>query len=259
MGYTAADTAAFDRYYRDIYTDRWEALRVALAAPGTPVAFSSGLTQPYYLDEASLVAATALQVVPGESVLDMCAAPGGKTLVLATALGGTGLLVSNDRSSQRRVRLRSVIENHLDQAHQSIIRITSHDASKWGLYEQQAYDAVLLDAPCSSERHVLASDKAMKEWSPSKTKHVAVQQFAMLAAALEAVRIGGRILYSTCSISPMENERVIGKLFERRGGRVEQIPYSAGGSEQLEYGSIMLPDRAGGRGPLFFCLLRRTA
>jgi len=140
-----------------------------------------------------------------------------------------------------------------------MVTVTGHDATRWGLHEQSTYDAVLLDAPCSSERHVLQDAKALSQWSSARTKRLAVQQFAMVAAALEAVRPGGHILYSTCSISPSENEAVIEKLEKKRAGRYEEIAVDAPYAQALGHGKIILPDTANGRGPLYFCLLRKTA
>lgn len=232
-------------------------LREALLQPTNPIAFSEGLSQPYFLDEGSVIAAQSLPITDGDTVLDMCAAPGGKSLVLATRLKTRGTLVSNDRSRQRRFRLRKVLDQHLTLHVRQRVSITSHDASRWGLYEQKQYDAVLLDAPCSSERHVLQDIKALSQWSPARTKHLAIQQFAMLAAALEAVKIGGYILYCTCSISITENEGIIEKLGKKRAGRFEEIPILESFAEQASHGSIIMPDTAKGRGPLYYCLLRR--
>ncbi len=226
--------------------------------PSNPIALTQGLLKPYYLDEASLLAASLLPVKEGDSVLDMCAAPGGKTLVLALKLQGTGSLVSNDRSATRRGRLKNVIEEHLSPAMRKNITVTGHDASRWGLYQQMAYDHILLDAPCSSERHVLNDPQALAQWSPARPKRLAVQQFAMLAAALEAVQVGGTILYSTCAIAPCEDAGVIQKLVEKRSGRFELLDIDVPYSEPCAYGSIILPDTAQGRGPLYFCHLRRT-
>lgn len=223
------------------------------------VALGFPLLQPYFLDEASKLAADILPVHKGDSVLDMCAAPGGKTLVLATKLAGTGSLVSNDRSATRRARLRTVLEDHLPQELRQNIIVTGHDASRWGLHEQEAYDHVLLDAPCSSERHVLNAPQALGEWSASRPKRLSVQQFAMLAAALEAVKIGGTVLYSTCAIAPIEDEQVIAKLFDKRKDRFELLETDVAFAEKRTYGSIILPDTAEGRGPLYFCHLRRLA
>lgn len=259
MGVPRKITPSFDAFYTALYGDRWPSLRTALSQPREPVEFSSGLLHPYYLDEGSLLAVGQLPVLDGDTVLDMCAAPGGKSLVLATKLPHTGTLVSNDRSSQRRIRLRRVLDEHLPHSIRERVTVTSHDATRWGLYEQNVYDSVLLDAPCSSERHVLQDPKALAQWSPARTKHLAIQQFAMLAAALEAVKIGGYILYSTCSISPHENEAIIAKLEKKRQGKFEEIALDLPIAEQLSHGSIIMPDRYEGRGPLYFCLLRRVA
>ena len=249
----------FDRYYQALYPERWPVLRHALMEERSPIALTEGLTQPYWLDEASLLAAQSLGVEKGDAVLDMCAAPGGKTLVLALALDGDGSLVANDRSSERRSRLRRVITDHLDERQRSVITVTSHDATKWSLYEREAYDKILLDAPCSSERHVLSDARALGMWSPSRPRRLATTQFAMLAAALEAVKIGGKILYCTCSINAGENEDVIEKLHGRRAGRFVEEPVDLAGSERRQWGQIILPDTADGKGPLYLSLIRRIS
>ncbi len=249
----------FDSYYSQLYQERWETLKQALLVEKQPIAFSEHLIKPYYLDEASVIAAKMLGVEDSDAVLDMCAAPGGKTLVLASLLKEGGTLVSNDRSSERRRRLKLVIAQHLDEQTQQRITVTAHDATKWSLYEKDAYDRILLDAPCSSERHVLTDPKALAMWTPARPKHLAITQFAMLASALEAVKVGGYILYSTCSINPMENEEVVEKLFTRRQGRAACIPTSNSFTEQRSYGSIVMPDAQEGKGPLYFCLLRRLS
>jgi len=259
MGSTIPGAQRFEAYYQELYQDRWEGLRNALAQETEPRPFNQGLIKPYYLDEGSILAASLLPINQGDSVLDMCAAPGGKSLVLASKLAGSGSLLCNDRSSQRRGRLKKVLDEHLPSEWRTIVSISSHDATRWGLHQQEAYDAILLDAPCSSERHVLKDSSALSQWSPARTKHLAVQQFAMLAAALEAVRTGGYILYSTCAISSAENEGVMAKLQLKREGRFEELKVAVLGAERLEYGQIILPDTCGGKGPMYFCLLRRLS
>jgi len=240
--------AAFDRHFSSVYGDRWPGLREALAAPGRPEAHLDGLVKPYYLDGASVRAAQALGVQPGDEVLDMCAAPGGKTLVLALALAGTGRLVSNDRSSDRRGRLKRVIAEHLPEAWQANVTVTGFDATRWGLHEQNAYDRILLDAPCSSERHLVHSPAHLAEWSPNRTKTLAQQALAMLCGALEALKPGGRLLYSTCSISPEENEGLLERFAAKRPGQFTVLSQS-----------LVLPDQADGEGPLFSALLEKAA
>lgn len=247
----------FNNYYENLFGSRWETLKQALIKEKSTVEYSNNLTKPYFLDEASLFCANLLEIEKDDNVLDMCAAPGGKTLVLASKLAGTGHLVSNDRSSKRRARLHNVIEEHLPTEYKNNINITAHDSTKWGLYEQEVYDKILLDAPCSSERHVLSDPSYLNQWSLNRPKHLSFQQFAMLAGALEAVKVGGIILYSTCAITPLEDEEVIRKLFKKREGRFELINFNCDIAEDREYGKIVLPDTSDNRGPLYFCLIRR--
>ena len=162
----------FFDYYEKLFGDRWPALLESLKGEGCAMElrFGEGL-EPYFLDEASVFAAKALGVEPGDDVLDMCAAPGGKTLVIASQLNGEGSLQSNDRSPDRRLRLQHVIENSLPENWRSVIKVTGYDGMKFGLHKKECFDKVLLDAPCSSDRHVLNSPahlRTMKPpWQPS--------------------------------------------------------------------------------------------
>jgi 16S rRNA C967 or C1407 C5-methylase (RsmB/RsmF family) len=257
---------SFDDHYSQLFGERWPELRASLqqdpvhaellSLPGCP---GAQLLKPYFLDPASLAAAMALGVQPGDSVLDLCAAPGGKTLVLALALQGRGRLVSNERSATRRGRLRRVLEEHLSSDLRAPVEVQGHDATRWGLHEQGVYDRVLLDAPCSSERHVLNDPTHLAKWGPARSRHLAATQHAMLCAALDAVRVGGTILYSTCALAPLENDRVIDRLAKKRGDRfrVESIPHLCG--EQSEHGLQVWPDRCQGQGPICMVCLTRSA
>lgn len=247
----------FEDYYREIYKERWDALKASLLEKKDTQIEIPGLASPYYVDEASYLTAGLLPITEGMNVLDMCAAPGGKTLVLALKLNGTGTLTSNDRSPDRRARLRKSISDCLTEKDRANIRVTGFDASSWGVYEKDAYDAILLDAPCSSERHVMLDEKHLSIWSPSRPKRLAVLQYAMLSSALLAARSGAYILYSTCSINPEENNEVIAKLSKRHAGEVEEIETDLIGEKQ-EYGKLVLPDYAEGRGPMYACLLRKV-
>ncbi|MCR5732222.1 MAG: RsmB/NOP family class I SAM-dependent RNA methyltransferase [Sphaerochaetaceae bacterium] len=248
---------SFEKFYSDIYKERWPLLKEALLKDSSPVAFSENLTQSYYLDRASILVASLLPLKSGDNVLDMCAAPGGKTLVLLSRLNGEGTITANDRSRDRRARLDQVIKDHVPACWQDNITTTCHDASRWGLYEKDVYDAILLDAPCSSERHVIKSEKHMAMWSVSRPKRLAIEQFALLAAALDAAKNGAYILYSTCSINAEEDEKVIEKLLNRREGLVEVVQISLEEAEERPYGLIILPDRSDNLGPLYCCLLRK--
>jgi len=242
----------FDTYYKGIWGERWDALKGAFGGEIDYCTLSEGLLKPYYLDRASLYPAKALDVQKGDCVLDMYAAPGGKTLVLALAKGKDGTLVANDKSADRRMRLKSVITEHLPSGIAETVHITSFDAATWGLYQQDMYDRILLDAPCSSERHVLSSPHYLSQWTPARTKQLAIRQFAMLAAALDAVKPGGRIVYSTCSISPLENDGIVEKLFKKRKNLFQIIDFEPEIGEKTKYGIHILPDTTGA-GPIYYC------
>ena len=248
----------FEKMYEGLYGSRWPELKRALLKESTPIPFYMASNTPYYMDEASIIAAQILPLKHGDIVLDMCSAPGGKALVLASRLKEDSSLICNDRSSSRRNRLHHVLDTHLEKNVRERISITSHDASKWALYEKDRYDAILLDAPCSSERHVVNNPLLLRQWSNTRPKRLAIQQFAMLCSALEAVKVGGYILYSTCSIQTIENEGVIDKLAKKRKGRysIEPLPDVIG--EEVSYGKIILPDTQNNLGPLYICLIRRV-
>ena len=250
--------AAFDACYEAIYGGRWPSLRAALLEEKETVPYTQGLVKAYHMDEASIIAAMALPLEGSERVLDMCAAPGGKSLVLASRLSKGGSLVANDRSSGRKARLDRVLDEHLPA--QTRLRVTSccRDASTWGMREKEAYDAILLDAPCSSERHVIQSEEHLAMWSPSRPRRLAIEQYSLLASAFMALRPGGHILYSTCSVNPAEDEAVVEKLFKRKRGLVEEVVLEEEKAERRSHGCIIMPDSASGLGPLYFCLLRKS-
>jgi 16S rRNA C967 or C1407 C5-methylase (RsmB/RsmF family) len=247
---------AFNHYFQPIYGERWPTLLEALQKPSTHFALESPFTsKTYHLDEASVIAAGALPIKPGDRVLDMCAAPGGKALTLLFRADSSNHFVLNERSATRRGRLQKVLSDYLGATHGFDIKVSGHDATKWCLYEKDAYNAILLDAPCSSERHLLEKPALMKEWSAHRTKVLALQQFAMLASAGDAIKVGGHILYAT-SISPAENDDVIAKLLKRRE-QFEVVPIQFDKGEATPHGWIFLPD-ASGIGPLYVSLVRRN-
>ncbi len=243
----------FFDYFSNLFGERWPALLEALKGEGcaTELRFGDGL-EPYYLDEASVFAAKSLGVEPGDRVLDMCAAPGGKSLVLASGLKGEGSLQSNDRSPDRRLRLSHVLENSLPEQWRSVVSVTGYDGVKFGMHKKESYDRILLDAPCSSDRHVLNAPEHLKVWSVKRVKRLAVEQGSLLASAVDALAPGGTLVYSTCALSPMENDDVVKKILKKRPAmRLDEIAQIPAGADRTECGVHILPDRAAGRGPIY--------
>jgi 16S rRNA C967 or C1407 C5-methylase (RsmB/RsmF family) len=203
----------------------------------------------------------------GENVGDLCAAPGGKALLLAEALAAGGDLLLNDRSRARLGRLRRVVTDYLPAALRERVRLTNHDATRFGLRHRNSFDALLLDVPCSSERHVLGNPRALGEWSLARVRRLAQQQYAILAAAAAALKPGGRLVYSTCALAPDENDGAIERIVASRkhdlvvarpaGFTTEVRPDASPPEvEATRLGFQILPDRCGA-GPLYFALLRK--
>ena len=247
----------FDEFYSAQYGDRWEELKEAMLSEEEDKTSPEGLAEPYYMDRTSIETASLLPVKEGDNVLDMCAAPGGKTIILLLKLNGSGRLVSNDRSMDRRERMRKAVAASVPENLRASHLITGHDASRWGLYEKEAYDAVLLDAPCSSERHVIQSPEHLGQWSPSRPKRLQALQYSMLTSAMLALKKDGVLLYSTCSINSGEDEDIISRFMKRHPDEAEEIDISLEHGEKRSHGVIVLPDRSGGRGPMYAALLRK--
>lgn len=240
---------SFIKWYKDLWKERWDSLYKALCKEKKHFELKSGLKKGYFLDEASLYPPKILNPKPGDSVLDICAAPGGKSLVLATILNGIGSLVLNDLSPARRRRLRNVIEEHLDSKKRKIISFISQDGSRLGEKLGETYDKILLDAPCSSERHLIHSEDHLKEWSPGRTRNLSYRQYALIVSAYNLLIPGGILVYSTCSISNKENDEVVKKLIKKKGAILEEIDCKIG--EKSSHGLYILPDRCNNNGPIW--------
>lgn len=230
---------------------------IPLQAFYQPERTAEDLLNVYIMDPASVIVARALEVQDGDRVLDMCAAPGGKTLVLIESLQNSGEIFANDLSPERRERLKKVIQQYVPRNIRDRVWVTGKDGVQFGLKEPGSFDRVLLDAPCSGERHVLENKKAMQEWSPRRGEHLATRQYSLLSAALLAVKPGGRIVYSTCSINPDENDGVIHKLLKKKKEQVRILPQATSAvGEKTEYGVAFMPDRCG-FGPLYYSVIEK--
>jgi 16S rRNA (cytosine1407-C5)-methyltransferase len=213
------------------------------------------------LDRASVLAARSLDIPPEGPLLDACAAPGGKTLVIASRMGPDSTLLANDSSGERRRRLAKVLDEHLPPALRGRVRVTGFDAAAAGGRpgERGRFAAALLDAPCSSERHVLASDKALAAWTPARPRFLAKRQWALLSSAFLLLQNGGSLVYATCALSPEENDAVVARLLEKyRGQALPEDPVFSEG-EATQHGRLILPDRSGGMGPMYVARIRKSS
>ncbi|MEI6388133.1 MAG: hypothetical protein WCQ50_16010, partial [Spirochaetota bacterium] len=248
---------AFRERYSGIFGERWEGLEEALGKPSLARSFEAwpGFP-PYHLDAASVEAAAFLPL-PGGEILDACAAPGGKALVLASRMGPLDRLVANELSSDRRRRLSLVLDRHLEPGLRARVHVAGEDAAAMCRRNEGRFSAILLDAPCSSERHVLADPGALEAWRPARVKSLALRQWALLSSAFIMLSEGGWLLYVTCSLGPEENDGVVGRLRQKWGDAVAIDAPTGGAWEAGAFGSFLLPDRAGGQGPLYVARLRK--
>ena len=264
--------AGFEQYYSSLFGERWELLKQAFAAPSDSVEFYVPEAQKqYYLDSASIYAAMNLPVENATDILDLCAAPGGKTLVLASRMPQGSTLSSNERSPQRKHRLATVVSECLPLQISERVIVSCSDGATWCTRQTECFDSILLDAPCSSERHVIADPKYLEQWSPSRIKTVTSEQWALLSSAFRLLRSGGYLLYSTCALCPQENDEMMARLIKKFGAEafifakndieenssILQSKFPNITLEQTEYGYQILPDKSNGAGPIFFSLLKK--
>jgi 16S rRNA C967 or C1407 C5-methylase (RsmB/RsmF family) len=208
------------------------------------------------MDPASIAAARALDVQDGDVVLDMCAAPGGKTLILAEGLGTRGQMVANEISPQRRFRLMGVLKQYMTERARPQVDVRGFDGVQYGLKKPNTFDRVLLDAPCSGDRGLMQKPGELALWSEKKTKNMALRQYALLASAFAALKPGGTLVYSTCALSPHENDGVIDKLSKKKGGQFEVLKPPCPLGEGTTHGRLILPDRDQA-GPIFFAVVKK--
>ncbi len=160
----------------------------------------------YYIQEASAMAPAMLcDVKAGERVLDLCAAPGGKSTKLAACLRGEGVLVANEIHPERAKILSSNLER-MGVRNALVTNETSQRlASRFPLF----FDRIVVDAPCSGEGMFRKEEEALVHWSPENVRMCAQRQSEILEEAASMLCPGGRLVYSTCTFSPEENEGVI--------------------------------------------------
>lgn len=160
----------------------------------------------YYIQEASaMTPAENLPIEEGDFVLDLCAAPGGKSTELLSKLNGSGLLVANDISSSRCYALAKNIQRMgFDN-----FFVTSHDAKDLCDFFPEFFDKILVDAPCSGEGMFRKDHALINSWQEKDSSFYPPLQKEILKSALKMLKPGGKLLYSTCTFSVKENEEVI--------------------------------------------------
>jgi len=221
--------------------------------PGKHPYHAAGL---YYLqDPGAMVVAAMVAPRPGERVLDLAAAPGGKATHLGALLAGEGVLVANDVHAGRSRELAGNLERCGVTASVTLNETADRLAERC----EGWFDRVLLDAPCSGESMFHKSEAARQDWSPAAVLGCARRQGDLIGEAARLVRPGGTLVYSTCTFSPEENEEVVGAFLERAADfEPAPLPEVPGASPALglPHAVRLWPHRVPGAGH-FVAALRR--
>lgn len=207
----------------------------------------------FYIQEpGAMLPAAVLNARPGEKVLDLCAAPGGKSTQIGCAMRGEGLLVCNEPVPRRAQILSGNIERM--GLPNTVVTCATPDqlAEMW----PEGFDAVLVDAPCSGEGMFRREPETRKEWSPEKAAGCAARQKEILEAAARLVRPGGRLVYSTCTYNPAENEENA-RWFTERFHQFTALPFSLYGIEAPDGIFTCYPHRLKGEGQFTAAFSRR--
>ena len=214
---------------------------------GTTVAHEAGA---FYLQEpAAMLPAAVMDAKPGEIILDLCAAPGGKTTQIALGMRGKGLLISNDPVPNRAAVLSRNIERMGIPNTVVTCAYPENLAKKW----PECFDGVMVDAPCSGEGMFRRHPETRAEWSPEKAAGCSLRQQEILTSAAGMVRPGGRLIYSTCTWNPAENEVLLMSFLNNHPEfRIE--PFNLPGINAPDGYYTCWPHRLRGEGQFTACL-----
>ena len=179
------------------------------ARPGLHPYHEAGV---YYLQEASAMSAVSmLDPQPGERVCDLCAAPGGKSTQIAGRMAGEGFLLCNEYSPKRA----KILAQNIERLGVANALVTNETVDRLAGYLPGFFDRVLIDAPCSGEGMFRKEADAVTDWSQETVEMCAQRQAGILDAGAKLLRCGGRLVYSTCTFAPEENEHAVAAFLER--------------------------------------------
>jgi len=175
----------------------------------------------YLQNPSSMLAPLVLNPQPGELILDLAAAPGGKTIQIAQQMLNQGQLSAVEAVRSRMYKLQA----NLKRANVQICKTYLTDGRTVGNKTPNRFDRILLDAPCSSEARIHCHDPdSWSTWSLRKLRETSRKQFGLLKAAIRALKPGGVLLYCTCSFAPEENEQIVNKVLKKFGDQISIAP-----------------------------------
>jgi len=169
-------------------------------------------------------------------VLDLAASPGGKTTHISSRLSDHGLIIANDSAADRITALRLVLQTWGS----TNIAVTRFPGEKFGRWFPETFDRILLDAPCSMQSLRSTDSHPMRSITSREQANLAQRQASLLAAAIAALKVGGQVVYSTCTLAPSEDEGVLNEILRRFPGAIEierlegRLPHPAPALSQTE-------------------------
>jgi len=214
----------------------------------------------YYIQDAvSMAVSLALEPKPGESVLDLCAAPGSKATHLAALMQNKGCLLANEQDYRR---IRALVYN-IQRCGVSNAIVTKQDGVKFDQFSEK-FDRILLDVPCSDVGRAMSNREVVRDWSKGKVIRLSALQKRLALAAYNCLKEDGIMVYSTCTTSLEENEQVVEHiLHECKDARLERIKFnglqSKKGLTDKTYDCLRILPHYNNSGGYFVAKIRRCA
>lgn len=232
----------------------------------------------YCMDAASLLPVLALDLKPGQAVLDLCAGPGGKSLAILQTMYAERI-TCNDTSHERVRRILGVLDQYVGRGDgvggaRKCVEVQKRDGAQ--ICDYGTYDRVLVDAPCFSDRHAVTSEEG-NVFVKTEIKYrlnMPEKQAELLKNGLLQLAPGGSLVYSTCTLSPVQNDgvvaRVLGQIWEETNLDFEVADLSMavkpfrflcklhGRKEGVKYGQMVVPFLPNNFGPMYFCKINRV-
>lgn len=174
----------------------------------------------YVQEAASMIPAVILNPKPEDFVLDAAASPGSKTSQMAAMMQNQGGIIANDKSYKRIPAMQA----NLQKLGVTNVAITNNDAKIFKT-TKNTFDKILLDAPCSATGNLRKSDSAMKMWNVNGVRLLGGIQKSLLSSCIDALKQGGELVYSTCSLEPEENEQVIDFILQNKNVKLQKIDF----------------------------------
>ena len=225
---TKKTTAELKKYF-GLVPIKWSLNSYIITKNYSEASRSKLFNEGYFIlqDQASFIPVLALDTKPNDYILDMSAAPGAKTSHIACITANKSEIIANDSSKNRLFKLRSLVKHYEVKAELSLYDgrnlIKQHGPNK--------FDKILLDAPCSGEARINPNTPSTySSWTLAKIKRLSRLQEQLITVAYDLLKPGGILVYSTCTISPEENEKVVNRLLKKREAKILPISIEIDGS-----------------------------